>query len=96
MGVGVVGRKRSVCGFCAALRRDHSTSLYLFFFLFSFSHGCRIHINSLGVLFRGTGAWCILGVCVFYIDTLCGGGFHLPRSLIYFLVGEGGDGEEVM
>ena len=53
------------------------------FFLFRFFRGRGIHINSLGVLFRGTGAWCILGGCVLVLTHYLRGGFTTRVSFLF-------------
>jgi hypothetical protein len=83
MGVGGEGRHRVVplplC--CAASEPFYLPSSLLF--PVSVFHGCGTHINSLGVLFRGAGAWCILGGCVLVLTLYLGRVFASRGSYLF-------------
>lgn len=87
-----MGGEVAFCGFftsalrCVGAILAASTPSFLFRFC-----GRGIHINSLGVLFRGQERGAFLGWCAFIV-TFYLGGFD-SRVSIYFVVGEGREGE---
>lgn len=83
-----MGGEVAFCGFFTSALRCVGATLAAFipFFLFRFC-GRGIHINSLGVLFRGRERGAFLGWCAFIFDVLSGGVLTPASLFILWWVG---------